>query len=114
MKPDHLANIIKRYNYMDLQNEQFKEGLSKEEEILFEGSLLPTNFKKITVEEFAKEFEGDTLSILYKDGRQRGFVRLSKDYQSTTMVHTTVQNLLFDIEHPDDGLLVFNLEDYRT
>jgi hypothetical protein len=101
MTNNNLADLIKRFDYMELQNEQLVSSLSLEEEIL------------MTIEEFANAFGGDTLSIYYKDGQQIGFVRLGHDYRNTTLVLKTLQNITFNVQHPDNGLLNINLNEYR-
>jgi hypothetical protein len=112
MTNDNLANILKTYDYMELQQEQYQGQLS-EEEIIRLGWDVKQAFTHKTIEEFAKEYEGDSLSIYYRDGVQRGFVRLSSDLQKQTVVHKTMQSIIFDIDHPDDGLVDFNLNEYR-
>lgn len=110
---DNLANILKKYNYMDLEQEQYKGQLSEEEIIRLSWDV-KQNFIKTTIEQFANEYEGDTLSIYYKNNVQIGFARLSKDFKKQTILHRTMQNILFDIEHPAEGLIVFNLNEYRN
>ena len=97
---------------MELQKEQYQGQLSEEEVIRLGWDVKPA-FTHKTIEEFAKEYEGDTLSIYYRDGVQRGFVRLSSDLQKQTVVHKTMQSIIFDIDHPDDGLVDFDLNEYR-
>lgn len=113
MTNDNLANIIKKYNYMDLEQEQYQGQLS-EEEVIRLGWDVKQDFIHKTIEQFANEYEGDTLSVYYRDGIQRGFVRLTSDLKKQTIVHKTMQNILFDVDHPDNGLLNFNLNEYRN
>lgn len=64
-----------------------------------------------TLEQFAEEFRGETLSILFKNGYKVGHVVT----EGSTIYHTD-QNIQFDLDMDISGssnLLNFNLNDYR-
>lgn len=107
-----LTDILNQTDYKEIENEEYRSALSIEEVILMNGLYIPIVHHR-TIEQFAKEFDGDTLSIYYKENKQVGFVRLSKGLQKSTEVHRTMQNIIFDVEHPENGLISFNLNEYR-
>lgn len=113
MKKEQLIQSIENYNYLDLIKEQYgKYNLSTDEVMLIDSIAVPY-YQHLTVEEFANKFEGDTLSIYYKDGNQVGFVRLSSNDKHSLFPLKTFQNILFNVEHPDNGLISFDLREYR-
>ena len=95
----------------DLEHERDYNSLS-----LSEAQMLKIDTSKVcmTLEEFAKKYEGDSVSILYKDGVQRGFVRITSTDKHSLFPLSTDQNILFDIENPPEtGLVCFELKNYR-
>lgn len=113
MKKEHLIKTIEGYNYNDLLKEQYgKHNLSTEEVILFEGNLIPFN-QHMSISDFANKFDGHTLAIYYKDNIQVGFVRLTSTEKHSLFPLRTIQNIIFDIEHPEQGLLTFKLDEFR-
>jgi hypothetical protein len=91
----------------ELNQEVWVDGLSKEEL-----ELKPVN-KVMTLKEFADKYEGTLLSILYRNNTQVGFVRLLNLDKQTTVPLRTDQEIQIDVEHPEDGLICFNLDQIR-
>lgn len=109
---EQLIQAIKGYDSLELIKEQYNlKGLSTEEIILIEGEP-GKYYQDMTIEEFAKNFEGETLTIYYKDNIQVGFVRLSYPDKRPEVLRT-FQNILFDVDHPENGTISFNLNQYR-
>lgn len=113
MKKEQLIQALQGYSHLDLIKEQYgKHNLSIEEVQMINGEVVPC-YQSLTVEEFANMFEGDTLSIYYKDGLQVGFVRLSSNDKHSLFPLRTFQNIIFDVEHPDNGIISFDLNSLR-
>ena len=113
MKKEQLIQALQGYDYLDLIKEQYgKHNLSIEEVQMINGEVVPY-YQVLTVEEFANMFEGDTLSIYYKNGLQVGFVRLSSNNKHSLFPLRTFQNIMFDVEHPDNGIISFDLNSLR-
>ena len=102
-----VEQVMKDTDVKVLEKERDYNNLSMEE-----ARMLKREVIKMTLEEFAKKYEGDQLSILYRNGYQRGFVRTS-DIGGRCTPFSTNQDIILDVEHPDDGLVIFNLKDYR-
>ena len=66
----------------------------------------------MTLKEFADKYEGTTLSILYRNNIQVGFIRIL-DLDKQTIPLRTQQEIQIDVEHPEDGLICFNLDQIR-
>lgn len=91
-----------------LEKERDYNNISVEEAVLLKKETI-----RMTVREFANKFEGDQLSILYRNGYQRGFIRTS-DIDKRCVPITTDQSIVFDIlDAPEDGLVCYNLNEYR-
>lgn len=118
MRKEDLIRTIQGYEHKDLIKEQYgKHNLSTDEMIMLSdanGISFMKYYQHLTVEEFANKFEGDFLSIYYKNGEQVGFVRTSSNEKISMFPLQTFQNILFDVEHPENGLISFNLNDYRN
>jgi len=80
------------------------------EEILNEN---PPSQPAYTLGDFAEEFRGETLSILFKNGVKVGHIVMEGH-----TIHHTNQTIQFDLGDTDisgsSKLLNFNLNDYRT
>lgn len=118
MKKEDLIRTIEEYNHYDLIKEQYgKHNLSAEEVLILfdeDGAHPVPYYQSLTIEEFANKFEGDILSIYYKNNEQVGFVRLSSDEKRSMFPLRTFQNILFNVEHPENGLISFNLNEFRN
>ena len=113
MKKEQLIQALQGYDHLNVIKEQYgKHDLSVEEVLMIDGNIVPY-YQHLTVEEFANMFEGDTLSIYYKDGKQVGFVRLSSNEKHSLFPLRTFQNIMFDVEHPDNGIISFDLNSLR-
>jgi len=109
-----MKNIIKKIEQVsveELEHERDYNNISLSEALLIKKD---TSKVYMTLEEFAKTYEGDTLSILYKDGVQRGFVRLTSTDKHSLFPLSTDQNIILEIENPPEtGLVCFELKNYR-
>ena len=113
MKKENLIKTIQGYDHRDLLKEQYgKHNLSVEEVIMLDGEIKPL-LQNLTIKEFANAFEGNTLSILYKDNKQVGFIRLTSTDKHSLFPLRTIQNIVFDVDHPENGLIIFDLNEYR-
>lgn len=85
--------------------------LSYEEQMLVDGNVVKV-INNMTLEDFAKKYSGNTLSVLYKDGEQSGFIRLGGEHDREVL--RSPQNIVFDVPNPpQEGIVNFNLNDFR-
>lgn len=73
----------------------------------------PATVNKMTLEEFASKYEGNTLSIYFRNFEQKGFVRLISTDKHSLFPLKTRQDIVFDIEPIENGLITIDLNQYR-
>lgn len=104
-----LKKTMSKIKDREVNQEAWVRGMTEEEAI-----LVP---RKMTyrVEEFAKITEGHILSILYKNGEQRGYcVLTSTDKHSLFPISGQNQDIKFIIDNPPvEGLLCFDLKTFQ-
>lgn len=115
MTKETLADLIRKYSSQELQEELYQRNtLSVEEVMILDNGIKIPIYHYITIEEFAKEYGGDTLSIYYRDGKQQSFVRLGATKDFSSYPFRTPQNIIFIVDNPpENGTLGFVLNDYR-
>lgn len=104
-----VKKVMDKVKDREINQEAWVKGMTEEE-----ASLVPRK-KVFTVEEFAQTTEGHTLSILYRNGEQRGYCILTQtDVHNSCPILRTDQEIRFDIpDQPVDGLVCYNLEQFR-
>ena len=109
LKETMLKEAMNKLKDREINQEAWVKGMTEEE-----ASLVPKK-KVFTVEEFAQTTEGHTLSILYRNGEQRGYCVLENDGKKDYPILKTDQSIEFDIpDQPTDGLVCYDLNQFKV
>mgnify|MGYP007037435156 CR=1 FL=1 len=104
-----VKKALEKLKDREINQEAWVKGMTEEEAMLVPKKMT------YTVEEFAKTTEGHTLSILYKNGEQRGYVVLtSTDRHSMFPISGQNQDIQLIIDTPPaDGVVCFDLKPFQ-
>lgn len=104
-----VKKALEKLKDREINQEVHIRGMTEEEAMLVPRKMV------YTVQEFAKITEGHTLSILYKDGEQRGYcVLASTDKHSLYPISGQNQDIQFIIDdQPVEGLVCYDLKPFQ-